>query len=209
MTRIWSELPGPRRREVVADVATIAWVLFWGSGAWSLYSFLAGFAEAGRLVRTGGESLQGAGASVGTQLSGVPFVGQPVGDAVRRGFEAAGSPVVSAGRELETFVIVVAATLALVLLLVPLVPWLARYVPWRMERLHRLRAGHRVIRRPGAAASVPDAAVERVLAGRALNRLDWQVLLDFSPDPIGDWESGRFDRLARAEYESVGLQRRG
>ena len=31
-------------------------------------------------------------------------------------------------------------------------------------------------------------AVERVLAARALNRLDWEMLLEYTPDPIGDWE---------------------
>jgi len=31
-------------------------------------------------------------------------------------------------------------------------------------------------------------------------------LLEFSPDPFGDWLSGRYDRLARAELSEVGLR---
>ena len=204
MTRIWSELPGARTRELTADLATLGWVLFWGSLAWGVYSVLAGFAEAGRLVRGGGESLRAAGENVGEQLSGLPVVGGPVSGVLRGALEGAGGPIVSAGRELETFVIVVAATLALVLVLVPILPWLFVYLPWRMGRLRLLRAGQRAIRRPGA-APVDDEAVDRVLASRALNRLPWPTLLEHTPDPIGDWESGRFDRLASAEYASLGL----
>ena len=206
MVKIWSELPGARTRELVADLATIAWVAFWSSMAWTLYSFLASFAEAGRLIRDGGENLQAAGRSVGEGLRGLPIVGEGAASAVRGGFDGAGEPIVAAGRDLETFVIVVAVTLALVLLLVPLIPWLSRYLPWRLERARRLRAAHQAIRRPAATGGLDREGVERVLAGRALNRLDWPTLLDYTPDPIGDWTSGRFDRLARAELEGAGLR---
>ncbi len=204
MIKLWSELPRARARELVADVATALWVLFWGSLAWSLYQLLAGFAEAGRLVRGGGENLQSAGNALAGHLAGLPLVGEQVSGAARGGFDAAGAPIVDAGNELEAFVIVIAATLALILLLVPLIPWLSRYVPWRLERLHRTRAAHRAIRR--APTEATSAGIERVLAGRALNRLEWTTLLEYTPDPIGDWERGTFARLALAEYESAGLR---
>jgi hypothetical protein len=38
-------------------------------------------------------------------------------------------------------------------------------------------------------------------------RLDYATLLEYTPDPLGDWASGRHDRLARAERASVGLVR--
>jgi hypothetical protein len=131
-----------------------------------------------------------------------------VSDAVRRGFDSAGAPIVSAGQELEAFVIVVALTLALVLALVPLVPWLFVYLPWRLDRVRRLRAAHRAMRRPGA-EPLGAAAVDQILATRALNRLDWGTLLEYTPDPVGDWQAGRFAALARAEHESGGLRRGG
>ena len=208
MPTFWSELPGARRRELVADIATVCWVLLWGSLAWTLFAFLAGFAEAGRLVQGGGEQLDAAGDNLGGQLSALPLVGTEVSDVVRRGFGSAADPIISAGREIETFVIVVAATLGLVLLLVPLIPWLARYLPWRIDRVRRLRSGERAIRRSTALGDTSEAEVDRVLAGRALQRMEWSDLLEFTPDPIGDWISGRYDRLARAEYEAAGLQRR-
>ena len=55
----------------------------------------------------------------------------------------------------------------------------------------------------------PDATADQVqeaLALRAVARLDYATLLEFTPDPLGDWVSRRFDRLARAELASVGLR---
>lgn len=210
MFKIWSELPGARAREVLADIATAAWVFFWGSLALGLYSFLIGFVEAGRLVRGGGENLRAAGLSLAGTLRGVPLVGEGMSDAVRAGFDGAGTPIVAAGVEIEAFVTLVAIVLALVILAVPLVPWLTRYVPWRLERLGRMRAAHRAIRRApaGARTTATPAQIEQLLAGRAIHRLEWTTLLEFTPDPIGDWQTGRFDRLARAEYAEAGLRAR-
>jgi hypothetical protein len=205
MPVIWSEVPRARVREVVADVATFLWLLLWGWVALTLYTFLAAFSEVGRLVQGGGTNLRSAGERLAEPFAGLPLVGEQASDAVRNGFAGAGTPIVAAGQELESFALVIAATLAVILLLVPLVPWLILYVPWRLERISRLRAGNRVIRRPDAVAALPSPAVERVLAARALNRLDWETLLEYTPDPIGDWEAGRLGRLARAEYEAAGL----
>jgi len=43
MIKIWSELPVARAKEQVADVATLLWVLIWGSIVWRLFQFLASF----------------------------------------------------------------------------------------------------------------------------------------------------------------------
>ena len=97
----------------------------------------------------------------------------------------------------------VAIVLALLLALVTLAPWLARYLPWRWERLRRVRAAHRAIR---TVPDVADASIERALAMRGVTRLDYSTLLEYTPDPLGDWASGRHDRLALAELASVGLR---
>jgi hypothetical protein len=41
---------------------------------------------------------------------------------------------------------------------------------------------------------------------RAFARLDYATLLEYTPDPLGDWAGGRHDRLARAELASEGLR---
>lgn len=203
MIRIWSELRGARLKEQVADVATLLWVGLWGTIVWQLFQFLASFAEAGRTIEAGGLTMIRSGIDLGDSLSGVPLIGAQLRDVARDAFAGAGRPLSAFGSELEQFIVVVSAVLALVLALVTLVPWLSRYLPWRWERLRRTRAGHRAIRRAPEAA---PAQVEEALALRAVARLDYSTLLEFTPDPLGDWVAGRHDRLARAELASVGLR---
>jgi len=203
MIKIWSELPIARTKEQLADVATLAWVLFWGSIVWQLFQFLAGFAEAGRRIRAGGDGLVQGGRDLGESLAGLPLVGSQVRDIARDAIGGAGQPLSDFGAQLEQFIFVVSVVLALLLALVTLGPWLSRYIPWRWERLRRVRAAHRAIRK---APDIGDASLDRTLAMRAVARLDYSALLEYTPDPIGDWASGRHDRLARAELASVGLR---
>jgi hypothetical protein len=203
MIRIWSELPGARLKELVADLATTAWVVLWGSIAWELYETLAGFAEAGRIIRSGGVTMIDSGRNLGDALVGIPLVGEGLRDAARNAFSGAGVPLSDFGTSVEQFILLVSTVLALLLVLVTLVPWLSRYLPWRWERLRRTRAGYRAIRK---APDVAPARVQEALAMRAVARLDYATLLEYTPDPIGDWVEGRHDRLARAELASVGLR---
>ncbi len=203
MIKIWSELPVARLKEQVADLATLLWVVFWGNIVWQLFQFLAGFAEAGRTIRTGGQTMVQSGRDLGDSLAGLPLVGSQVRDIARDAFAGAGRPLSDFGTELEQFIFVVAIVLALLLALVTLEPWLVRYLPWRWERLRHVRAAHRAIR---TAPDVADADIERALAMRAVSGLDYPTLLEYTPDPLGDWVSGRHDRLARAELASVGLR---
>ena len=202
MIKIWSELPVSRTREQLADVATLIWVVFWGNVVWQLFQFLIGFAGVGRAVHEGGDNMVVSGQSLGDSLAGLPVVGSQARDLASGAFAAGGRPISDLGTGLEQFVTIVSIVLALLLALVTLGPWLIRYVPWRWARLQRVRSAHHAIRK----APDDDAGIERTLAMRAMSRLEYETLLDFTPDPIGDWTSGRHDRLARAELASVGLR---
>lgn len=203
MIKIWSELPGARAKEQIADVMTVLWVGLWGSLAWRLFQFLASFAEAGRTIRAGGDTMIQSGRDLGESLSGLPLVGVQLRGIARDAFAGPGRPLADFGTQLEQFIVVVAVVLALILALVTLVPWLSRYLPWRWERLRRMRAAHQAIRE---APQTDVASREHLLAMRAVSRLDYATLLAHTPDPLGDWASGRYDRLARAELASVGLR---
>ena len=200
MIKIWSELPGARLKEQVADLATLAWVVFWGNIVWQLFQFLSAFAGAGRIIRSGGEGMVQSGRDLGESLAGLPLVGSQARDITRDAFAGAGRPLSDFGTELEQFIFIVALVLTLLVALVTLGPWLVRYLPWRWERLSRVRSAHRAIRK------APDVRVERALAMRAVTRLDYSTLLEYTPDPLGDWSTGRHDRLVRAELASVGLR---
>jgi hypothetical protein len=203
MIKIWSELPVARLKEQVADLATLLWVGFWGNIVWQLVQLLTGYAQAGRSIRAGGQTMVHSGRDLGDSLAGLPLVGSQVQDIARDAFAGAGLPLSDFGTQLEQFIFLVAMVLSLVLALVTLGPWLIRYLPWRWDRLQRTRAAHRAIR---TAPGVTAATIERALAMRAVARLDYSTLLEYTPDPLGDWASGRHDRLARAELASVWLR---
>lgn len=202
--KIWSELRSAQSREVAADAATAAWSILWLWISWQLYSTLASFAAAARLVHDGGVNLRTAGADIGASTSGLPVVGEQLSNVVKTSITAAADPFVDFGSELETLILVLAAVISLLVLIVPLVPWFSRYLPWRVSRIRRLRAAHRVVR----SSRVPRPVAEQLLAARAVYGLDYQTLLEYSPDPFGDFIAGRHDRLARAELATVGLRPR-
>ncbi|MBA3689068.1 MAG: hypothetical protein H0W81_09615 [Chloroflexi bacterium] len=201
--KIWSEMRVARLKEQAADLATLVWVVFWGNLVWQLFQLLAGFAQAGRTVHSGGQAMIQSGLDIGESLSGLPLIGEQVRDVVRNAMAGAGRPISEFGTDLERFILIVATVLALLFALATLGPWLSRYLPWRWERLQRVRAAHRAIR---TAPKVGHVKVEKALAMRAVTRLDYATLLEYTPDPLGDWASGRHDRLARAELASVGLR---
>ena len=202
MIKIWSELRAARTREQIADVATLVWVVFWGNLVWQLFQFLIGFAGVGRVVHDGGESMIESGQDLGDSLAGLPLIGSQARDLASDAFAAGGQPISTLGTELEQFITIVSVVVASLFAIVTIGAWLIRYLPWRWERLRRVRSAHRAIRK----APDTDAGIERTLAMRAMSRLDYDTLLDFTPDPLGDWVAGRHDRLARAELASVGLR---
>jgi hypothetical protein len=204
MFKFWSEVPSAWLREVAADVATWAWVFLWVTIGARIYLAIAGFAEAGRALARGGTSLQTAGADLGGQLSGIPLIGESIGSGTTGAFRTAGEPLIYVGSQLVELLLFIATLLAILVVAVALLPWLSRYLPWRAKRLADLRAANRASRR--APRNTPPAAIERLLASRALHRLSYPELLSETPDPLGDFVSGRYDRLARAELASVGLR---
>ena len=207
---IWSERRGPRLREMVADASTIVWIGLWAVLGTRLFLGLSELAGAGRLIRDGGAGIISSGQQVAGAVSGVPLIGESAASGIRDAFSSAGQPVVDFGTDLERLLLIIAALLGLIVVAIALVPWLSRYVPWRVARFQRLNAGAKVIRSAAPDPSASDRAeVERLLASKALHRLEYAELLEFTPDPFGDWTAGRLDRLAQAELETVGLRTSG
>ncbi len=206
MLKLWSEVPGARAREVAADAGTALWVAVWILASRRLYEKLAEFAAAGRVIQNGGRNLEAAGGQIGDALGGIPMIGANVGELVHFAIAFAARPFFAVGSYLEHILLINAILFSLIVLVVPLALWLARYVPWRWERLKRLGAAQRVIR---TAPQISSGEIEHLLASRALHRLSYEHLLKYSPDPFGDWSHGRYGRLAQAELASVGLRPHG
>lgn len=205
MLRLWSEVPGARVWELVADAATILWVALWIIASRRLYDMLAAFAGAGRTIGDGGRHVTVAGKQIGEALGGIPVIGSNVGQLVTSAFAFAAQPFLLVGTYLERILLIIATLFSVIVLLAALALWLHRYIPWRWARFRRLQAARRVIRAPTQASPIE---MERLLASRALHRLPYQDLLKYSPDPFGDWTRGHYSRLAQAELASVGLRPR-
>jgi hypothetical protein len=201
--RVWNEVPTRRTQELVVDGATLIWVVVWVWIGISLYGALASLSTVGTSLGDAGAGLADAGTTIRVGLSQVPLVGAGVGELVGGALDAVATPLVDAGAGLEELLLTVATILALLVVAIALVPWLNRYLPWRRRRWRRLNAGDQAIRH----GSTPAPDLERILATRAITRLEYADLLEHTPDPIGDFAAGRYDRLARAELTSVGLAR--
>ncbi len=196
-----------RAGEIAADVATLVWLTIWIDLGVRLYGLLANLAESGRLVRDGGTGITDAGETIGSAIDGIPLVGEGAADGIRGALAAAGEPLIVFGTDLERLIIIMAAVLGALLVAVAIVPWLNRYLPWRIARWRRLNAASRVIRGSKRRTEpIADETLQSLLASRAVHRLEYDELLEFSPDPFGDWVAGRHDRLAMAELDRVGLR---
>jgi hypothetical protein len=204
MLKFYSEVWPARIRELAADISTWAWVVLWTVIGYRIFEAIAQFAEAGRVLRGGGENIQGAGMRLGDALQGLPLVGAGIDDLTTQAFGAAGQPFIQVGHELEDLLLFIARLLAVIVVGVMLGPWLTRYVPWRASRLATVRAAHFAIRTAPRHAS--DRQIQHILATRAISRMSYQELLEHSSDPFGDYAAGQYERLARAELASVGLK---
>jgi hypothetical protein len=208
MMLIWSERPAPRLWEIAADLATLAWLGLWIMLGLRIYGRLAELAAAGRLIRDGGSGIRDTGDEVASVLQGIPLVGEGAAIRVRGAFGGAADPVMQFGSDIERLLLIIAALLGLIVVAIAVVPWITRYLPWRVERIRRLNAGAAAIRRTRSGGAVlAQSELMQLLASRALHRLDYDRLLEFTPDPFGDWSAGRLDRLVQAELETVGLAR--
>jgi hypothetical protein len=199
----------------VSGIATAAWTVLWVSIGVRLYDGIAQYSATGVKISDTGSGIQNAGSILGGAIGSLPLIGEGAADLVEGAFEGIGDPLIQAGAGLEQILMVLAALVGMIVVAVALVPWLNRYIPWRLLSWRRLNAGDRAIHHRAAARtegtadtpSVSDAEMERILASRAIHRLEFAELLEFSPDPIGDFVSGRYDRLAEAELTSQGLRK--
>jgi hypothetical protein len=92
MLKFYSEIPAARLREILADVSTWAWVALWTVIGVRIHDAISGFAEAGRVLRGGGENIEAAGAQLGDALNGLPLVGAGIDDLTTKTFATAGEP---------------------------------------------------------------------------------------------------------------------
>jgi hypothetical protein len=194
------DLPGSGRAVRILDVVLVVWigVCIWmgvaiGHEVSSLRSLSDTVVTAGQAVRETGQALK--------NLEGIPFVGDRIA-AIQRQIAEAGNSAVVSGQQSRGDIQDLSFLLAFAIAVIPSVPVVALYLPFRVSRVLDVRTIRRASR-----LSASDPAFEEFLARRAAEHLSYHRLREVSPNPWRDLEEGRYRALAKAELSRLGLER--
>ena len=184
----------------VLDACLVVWMV-----AWIVLGIVIGrevqhLTKLSDTVVTAGQAVQETGQALHS-LEGVPFVGGRIA-ALDRRIEAAGRSAVASGRDSRSSIGRLAVLLAVSIAVMPTVPLLALYAPFRISRRREVRAVRRAARESGS-----DPAFDEFLARRAAENLPYHRLREISANPWRDLEEGRYGALADAELRRLGLRR--
>lgn len=197
MRRLEAALPSGRAL-VAIDVALAVWVTAWIVLAILVGRELQGLGDLSDTVVSVGRAAEASGAALGL-LGNLPVIGGAVDFPAGQIQEAGRSAQVtgeSSRENIDALTVLLAPTVGLM----PSLPLLALYLP---ARLGRVREAHAIEAARDSAAG--DPGFEELLARRAAVTLSYRQLAEVTPEPWRDLAAGRFERLARAELERLGL----
>ncbi len=135
-------------------------------------------------------------------LEGLPFVGDRIARVATQ-VDTAAAQAVRSGRNSKQSVESLSRLLGVSVAVIPTLPILAMYTPFRISRAREVRA----IRRAAVRAQ-GDPMFEEYLAHRAVENMPYHKLREITPNPWRDLEAGNHTALAEAELRRLGLRRR-
>lgn len=197
---LYPQLPGPRNRALVADLASIVLLVLFAWAGLKVHDAVDQLAVLGEGVQATGGAVQGGFDSAADAVDGTPVVGDDIADGLRGAGEGSGGEVAELGREGEESVHQLANILGFVTFALPALLLLSQWLPGRTAQIRKLREASVVL---GDGAS-PER--RRLLAMRAAFSLPYGQLLRYTRDPLGDLEDGRYDALVAAALEDAGLR---
>jgi hypothetical protein len=188
-----------RRRSL--SVVVLLWVVLWlVVGAVTGYQVRQLTQVSDSLVESA-DALDVAGIAL-QDIGRLPVVGErpeALGNQVR----ATAGDIDRAGAASRETVRTVSVLLGLALVLIPVVPVVAVYLPLRRAGSRERKTVKRALADGGQ-----DPGLEEFLAHRAVQNLPYDTLREVSADPWGDLRRGSFRRLANAELTRLGLATR-
>lgn len=193
------------RRLLLVDLALLVWSLTWVATGIAVYSEARGLSELSGTVREVGEAVEAFGASLGT-VGDLPVIGGPLGGALEvpsEQVQEAGRSAQESGESSRGSIDALSVLLGMSVALIPSLPLLIIYLPARLSRVREAQAVGAALRH-----SAGDAAFREFLARRAAQNLSYRRLAEVSGEPWHELAQGRFDRLANAELERLGVQGR-
>lgn len=197
-TALSHRLP-PGRSLGLLDAAVAVWIVIWIAMGIAVSHEVQGLARLSDTVVTVGSAVDSAGAAL-EAAGAVPVVGDRL-DEPAAAVREAGRSALSSGRSSRDSVNNLSTLLGLVVGLVPTLPVLIAYGGWRIRWQRDRRAVARLLADHG-----DDPRLPRLLAQRALARLDYPALAAATLDGRGDADGGSTDRLAAAELARLGLE---
>jgi hypothetical protein len=194
--KLYAETAALRARQLLGDLAVLAWTAAWVAAGLGLYRLVEKLAVPGQRIERAGSAFAGDVAEIQEKVGRVPVVGGELRDPFGR-LAGAGRTLAEAGATQQEVVhqlglwlgMAVAAVPVLALLLV----WLPRRVAWAREA--------------GAASRLRAAGADlELFALRAVANRPLRELHRVTPDPAGALRAGDHAGLAELELRALGLR---
>jgi hypothetical protein len=196
--KLYAETAGLRARQLLGDLAVLAWTVAWVAAGVALRRLVEKLAVPGARVEQAGSGFAADVAEIQEKVGRLPVVGGELQDPFGR-LAGAGRTLADAGVAQQEVVQQLAVWLGVVVAAVPiaalLVAWLPRRVGWAGEA--------------GAASRLRlDGADLELFAIRAVANRPLRELHRVSADPAGALRAGDYQALADLELRSLGLRAR-
>jgi hypothetical protein len=196
--KLYAETARLRARQLLGDLATLAWTAAWVAAGLTLYRLVERLAVPGARVEQAGSDFAGDVAEIQQRIGRVPVVGDQLQGPFGR-LAGTGRTLAEAGTTQQEVVHQLALWLGVVVAAVPVVTlllvWLPRRVAWAREA--------------GAASRLRmDGADLELFAIRAVANRPLRELRRVSADPAGALRAGEHQALADLELRALGLRAR-
>ena len=194
--KLYAETAGLRARQVLGDLAVIAWTAAWVWGGVTLYRLVEKLAGPGARLEQAGGGFAGDVAEIQQKVGRLPVVGGDLQGPFGR-LAGVGRTLADAGATQQQVVHQLALWLGVLVAAVPiaalLVAWLPRRVAWAREA--------------GAASRLRLAGADlELFALRAVANRPLRELRRVTPDPAGALRAGEYEALADLELRALGLR---
>jgi len=197
--KLYAETAGLRVRQVLGDLAVVAWTAAWVWAGVTLYRLVEKLAVPGARLEQAGGGFAGDVAEIQQKVGRLPVVGGELQGPFGR-LAGVGQTLADAGSTQQQVVHQLALWLGVLVAAVPIVilllAWLPRRVAWAREA--------------GAASRLRLAGADlELFAVRAVANRPLRQLHRVTPDPAGALRAGNYEALADLELGSLGIRARG
>jgi hypothetical protein len=193
-------LTGNPHRLLLLDAAVIAWAVVWVGVAIAIGREVQSLSALADTVTRVGGAVEASGRALG-EIGAAPVVGDSL-SAPAESIEAAGASAVQSGRASADSVNDLSLLLGLSIAVIPALPLICLYIPLRLALGRERQTALALAREAG-----DDPRFRRFLARRSLESSPYHRLRRVTPEPWRAYVEGRYDELARAELERLGIER--